>query len=125
MPKVLSQVCDTIMNTRGDLLTDQNKNPITGLSSGCWSDISARDKFSLHIIIPTGTTVQIRGSNEPNPADNTDGIDLVAAGLTNLAVNTVINATTMITFKHPMKWLKVMVTIFAGGGPLHAYLEGV
>lgn len=95
---------------------------VVAQDNGSWLNILGMDKISIHIVI-ANATVTIHGSNESGPADNTDGVDLVAAGLTQLATNATITASTIIAIKIPLKWVKVKVTAVAGS--VSAYLVAV
>lgn len=119
MPAAVKEVRDPTTNIASILL-----NAVTAPDSGAWADIHGRDKFSIHIIITGTATVQLRGSNEAQPADNTDGVDIVAAGLTQLATSATITASTIIKFNNPMLWAKVKVTV-CSSGTVTAYLVGV
>ena len=94
---------------------------------GSWTEVMSRDKFSIHVIFGAGASgvIQICGSNEDAPVDSNDGVDLIAAGLTNLATSgNNIAANSMVAVKIPVRWIKAK-PVSLSGGPVSAILIGV
>ena len=123
MPAVVTEIRDPNTNLTSKLLDAVVANG----ANGTWAEVLSRDKFSIHIIFGANATgvVQVRGTNEDNPADSDDGVDLVAANLTNLATTAGnIAASAMIAVKIPIKNIKVKV-VSLSGGPVSAILIGV
>lgn len=108
-------------------VTSKLLDAVIAADPGSWTEVLSRDKFSIHIIFGSGAVgvVQVRGSNEDSPAGSNDGIDLVAANLTNLATSgNNIATSTIIAVKIPIKNLKIKV-VSLNGGPVSAILVGV
>ncbi len=99
-------------------------NNVLGTASGSWIKVRGYDKTTTHIMIAGVATVQLRGSNEEAPIDSDDGVDLVAAGLTQLAPGTVISASTIVRTNSPLKWIKTKVPTWSSGA-VNAMLEAV
>ena len=103
----LQQFTEKNTGYEGNLLDES-----TGVDNGTWMNVIGMDKISVHIVLSSGAdaTVNVCGSNEDAPDNNTDGIDLVAAGLTNIAAaNNNIVANAMVAIKLPLRWIKVKV----------------
>lgn len=111
MPATSTTFRDPTVNMHGDLLS-----PLTAPAvSGNWMKVEGYDKISVHLIIVTGPTAILCGSNVDNPLDSDDGVDLVAAGLvSNIAAGTSLTASTIAVIKAPLKWLKVKLTGSSG-----------
>ena len=111
MPATSSTFRDPTVNMHGDLL-----GPATAPAvSGEWVYVEGYDKISVHLIIATGPTATLCGSNADHPLDSDDGVDLVAAGLVkNIAAGTNLTASIIASIKTPLKWLKVKVAGSSG-----------
>ena len=111
MPATSSTFRDPTTNMHGDLLGPA----VAPAVSGNWVYVEGYDKISVHLIIVTGPTAFLCGSNKDNPLDSDDGVDLVAAGLvSNITAGTSITASTIAVIKTPLKWLKVKLTGSSG-----------
>ena len=122
MPASVHEIRDPNTNVTSLLL-----NAVVAAANGTWAEVLSRDKFSIHILFGANASgvVQVRGTNEDSPADSYDGIDLVAANLTNLATTAGnIAASAMVAVKIPIKNIKVKV-VSLSGGPISAILIGV
>ena len=101
---------DPTVNLHGTLL-----DAVAPASSGEWVNVEGYDKISVHLIIATGPTAFLCGSNKDNPLNSDDGVDLVAAGLvSNITTGTSLTASTIASIKTPLKWLKVKLTGSSG-----------
>ena len=110
MPATSSTFKDPTVNLHGNLL-----DAVVPPSNGEWMNVEGYDKISVHLIIATGPTAFLCGSNKDNPLDSDDGVDLVAAGLvSNITVGTSLTSSTIASIKTPLKWLKVKLTGSSG-----------
>ena len=108
-------------NIRCKLLDEVSAN-----STGVWRETEGQDKFSIHVVVSANASlsVTLRGSNEDGPDDvSDDGVDLVAAGLTQLAANATITASQIAKIACPIRWVKAKAVVTSGN--VSAFLEGV
>ena len=101
---------DPTVNLHGNLL-----DAVAPPSDGEWMNVEGYDKISIHLIVTSGATAVLCGSNKDNPLNSDDGVDLVAAGLvSNIAVGTSLTSGTIASIKTPLKWIKVKLTGSSG-----------
>ena len=113
MSACVNEFRDPTVNVRGILLDD-----VAATANGDWFCVQGWDKFSLHVVVPATATAKVTwcGSNEPSqPANSSHGISLAGD----------ITASSMNSFKSPVRWMKARIVEYSGTGGVSAYLEGV
>jgi hypothetical protein len=83
-------------------------------ATGDWVNVEGYKKLSVCAIIETTATVQVRASNEINPAASDDGA-LVGSALT---------ATGLVQLEVPVRWIKAKISSHGAGG-VSVFLEAV
>lgn len=81
---------------------------VTATSNGEWVDISGLRPITIHVSGITGTKVlQIRGSNAVTKPENTEHA---------IQIGSDISSDNIYSIDQPLKWLKMRVTNYVGGG---------
>ena len=106
--------CETFADPRVNmraLLLDRETAP----TLGAWVGTEGYDKFSIHVVKGSGTTLSAQAyvSNEPSPA--VDG---------GVAYGSPVAASAYIEIKAPYRWIRMAAPTLSGG-VVSAYLEAV
>lgn len=95
-------------------------NALSGTGSSGWSQTESRDKGSILFTISATATIQVRGSNKFDPADDNYVLPESDDGI---LLATVTAADPEFTWSKPLKWIKLLVTV--NTGTVSAWLQGV
>ena len=93
---------------RAQLLDD-----VESTSNGEWVNIQGYPRTSIHVVIATTATVQVRASNEAAPANSDDG------GLVEQ-----VTASGFVQLPTPARWIKAKISAHTSG-TVNAYAESV
>lgn len=111
MPAIVNTYRDQNKCLRSKLL-----DGVTANANGKWASVESIEKKSVHVVISGNATVNVCGSNEPAPDDDTNNGVVVPSGAN-------ITSSNIVEVKFPLRWIKANAVLSANA-VVSAYLEG-